>query len=62
VQTLPGGKTRARGKAWPAAEPEPAAWSLEWTDPVGNTHGGAGVFADNANEVFFDNIKVMPNK
>lgn len=62
VQTLPGGKTRARGKAWLAAEPEPDAWSLEWTDPVGNTHGGAGVFADNANEVFFDNIKVTPNK
>ncbi|MFN0087324.1 MAG: PQQ-binding-like beta-propeller repeat protein [Blastocatellia bacterium] len=62
VQTLAGGKTRARGKAWPAGEPEPAAWTIEWIDPVGNTHGGAGVFADNANEVFFDNIKVTPNK
>jgi outer membrane protein assembly factor BamB len=62
VQNLPDGKTRARGKAWPAAEPEPAEWLLEWTDPIGNRHGSAGVFADNANEVFFDNIKVTPNK
>ncbi len=62
VQNLPDGKTRARGKAWPAAEPEPAGWLLEWTDPIGNRQGSAGVFSDNANEVYFDNIKVTPNK
>jgi outer membrane protein assembly factor BamB len=62
VQNLPGGKTRARGKAWPASDEEPAEWTIEWTDPIGNRHGSAGVFADNANELFFDNIHVTPNK
>ncbi len=62
VENLPDGKTRARGKAWPASEAEPAEWLIELTDPIGNRMGSAGVFADNANEVFFDNIKVTPNK
>jgi outer membrane protein assembly factor BamB len=62
VENLPDGKTRARGKAWPVSEAEPADWTIEWTDPVGNRHGSAGVFADNANELFFDNIQVAQNK
>lgn len=62
VQNLPGGKTRARGKAWAVGETEPADWMLEWTDPIGNRKGSAGVFTDNQNEVYFDNIKVTPNK
>ncbi len=62
VENLPDGKTLARGKAWPASEAEPADWLIEWTDPVGNRKGSAGVFADSANELFIDNIKVTPNK
>jgi outer membrane protein assembly factor BamB len=62
VENLPGGKARARGKAWPASEPEPAEWLIEWTDPIGNREGSAGIFADGSNEIFFDNIKVTPNK
>jgi outer membrane protein assembly factor BamB len=62
VENLPGGKTRARGKAWLAAETEPAEWTIEWTDPIGNRNGSAGVFADSATEVYFDNIKVRQNK
>lgn len=62
VENLPDGKTRARGKAWLASDPEPAEWMIEWTDPIGNRLGSAGIFADNANELFFDNIKVTPNK
>ncbi len=31
VENLPDGKTRARGKAWPASEAEPAEWLIEWT-------------------------------
>lgn len=62
VQNLPGGKTRARGKIWPASETEPAEWLIEWTDPIGNRMGSAGIFADSANEAFFDNIRVTPNK
>ena len=59
---LPDGKVRARGKAWPASEPEPAEWMLERVDPLGNRQGSAGIFADAPSEIFFDNIKVMPNK
>jgi outer membrane protein assembly factor BamB len=62
VENLPDGKTRARGKAWPAAAAEPAEWTIEWTDPIGNSQGSAGVFADAPNELYFDNIKVTPNK
>ena len=62
TQNLPDGKTQVRGKAWPASEPEPAEWTIEWTDPIGNRNGSAGVFADNANEVFFDNLKITQNK
>jgi outer membrane protein assembly factor BamB len=62
VENLPDGKVRARGKAWPVSEPEPAEWTLERIDPLGNRHGSAGVFADAPSEVFFDNIKVTPNK
>ena len=62
VENLPDGKVRARGKVWPAADAEPAEWMIERVDPIGNRQGSAGVFADAPNEVFFDNIKVTPNK
>jgi hypothetical protein len=62
VENLSNGKTQVRGKAWPAAEPEPPEWTIEWTDPIGNRNGSAGVFADNGNEVYFDNIKITQNK
>ena len=62
VENLSGGKTRVRGKVWPASEREPAEWSIEWIDPIGNRCGSAGVFADSANEVYFDNLKITPNR
>jgi hypothetical protein len=62
VENLPDGKVRARGKAWPASEPEPADWTLEHIDALGNHQGSAGIFADAPNEIYFDNIKVTPNK
>ncbi|HWN99701.1 MAG TPA: PQQ-binding-like beta-propeller repeat protein [Blastocatellia bacterium] len=62
VENLPDGKVRARGKAWLASEPEPAEWTLERIDPLGNRYGSAGVFADAPNEVFIDNVKVTSNK
>ena len=61
VETLPGGKVRAQGKAWPAGEPEPADWTIEHIDPVGNRQGSPGIFADAQNEVLFDNLKVTKN-
>jgi len=62
VENLPDGKVRARGKAWPASEPEPAAWTIERIDPIPNKEGSPGLYGDAPFEVFFDNIKVEPNQ
>jgi outer membrane protein assembly factor BamB len=62
VENLSDGKVRARGKAWPASEPEPAEWTLERVESLGNHQGSAGIFADAPNEIFIDNVKVTPNK
>ncbi|MBI4908817.1 MAG: PQQ-binding-like beta-propeller repeat protein [Acidobacteria bacterium] len=61
VENLPDGKVRARGKAWPTGEPEPAKWLLEKVDPQGNHQGAPGIYADAPFEVYFDNLKVTPN-
>jgi outer membrane protein assembly factor BamB len=61
VQNLPDGKTRVRGKAWAVGETEPGAWTIEKVDSLPNKHGSPGLYADAPNEVFFDNIKVVPN-
>ena len=62
VENLPDGKTRARGKAWPASEPEPAAWMIERIDPIPNRQGAPGIFGNGLAELYFDNIKVYANK
>ncbi|HWP43960.1 MAG TPA: hypothetical protein VNO14_12030, partial [Blastocatellia bacterium] len=62
VQNLPDGKTRVRGKAWPASGKEPSAWIVEKVDTIPNRQGSPGIYAHALNEVFFDNIKVTPNK
>jgi hypothetical protein len=61
VENLADGKVRAQGKAWPAAEPEPASWTIERVDPIGNRQGSPGLYADAPFEVFFDNLKVTSN-
>jgi len=69
VQNLDGGRVRARGKVWPKGQAEPAEWTIERIDPIGNTKGAAGIYADVMNsdpkggsEIFYDNIKVYRNK
>jgi outer membrane protein assembly factor BamB len=62
VHTEPDGKVRVRAKAWPASEAEPEKWLLEEIDSLPNHQGSPGIFADAPNEVYFDNIKVTPNK
>ncbi len=62
VQNLADGRTRARGKVWPAADPEPSAWAVERVDPHPNHQGSPGIYGDaGGSEVFFDNLKVTPN-
>ncbi|MBA3442717.1 MAG: PQQ-like beta-propeller repeat protein, partial [Pyrinomonadaceae bacterium] len=62
VENLPDGKVRVRGKAWPAAEAEPAQWIVERVEQNGNRQGSPGIYADAPFEIFFDNLKVTPNE
>ena len=66
VENLPDGKTRARGKVWPAGQPEPAAWLIELVDVLPLRQGAPGIYGSTLAEaqapVFFDNVKVTPNK
>jgi outer membrane protein assembly factor BamB len=62
VENLPDGKTRARGKAWAAGQPEPAEWMIERIDPIPNRQGAPGIFGNGLAELYFDNIKVYANK
>jgi outer membrane protein assembly factor BamB len=61
VENLPDGKVRARGKVWPANEPEPSPWMIERIDPIPNKQGAPGVFGNALAEVYFDNVKVYAN-
>ncbi|HEV2800530.1 MAG TPA: PQQ-binding-like beta-propeller repeat protein [Pyrinomonadaceae bacterium] len=62
VENTADGKTRARGKVWPVGETEPAAWMIERVDPLPNKQGAPGVFGNGLAELYFDNLKVTPNK
>ncbi|MDQ3649852.1 MAG: PQQ-binding-like beta-propeller repeat protein, partial [Acidobacteriota bacterium] len=62
VENLPDGKVRARGKAWPAGDAEPGAWTVERVDAIGNHQGSPGIFGNALAEIYFDNIKVYANK
>ena len=62
VDNLPDGQVRARGKVWPAGSPEPEAWTVERTDPIGNRQGSPGIFGSALAEIYFDNVKVYANK
>jgi outer membrane protein assembly factor BamB len=61
VENLPDGAVRARGKAWPAGEPEPAAWLIEKTDPIGNRNGAPGLFLDAQFGAYLDNFSLSAN-
>ena len=62
VENLPNGGVRARGKAWPTGEAEPAEWQIDKTDPLGNKQGAPGMFIDAEFGAHIDNISVYPNK
>jgi outer membrane protein assembly factor BamB len=62
VENTPDGKTRIRGKAWPAAESEPEEWPIDRVDPIPNRQGAPGLFADAQFGAYFDNLKVTPNQ
>lgn len=62
VENRADGTTQVRGKAWPSAEPEPAAWAIDHTDRMPHRQGAAGLYADAPAEVYFDNVKVYANQ
>lgn len=61
VENRAGGAVWTGGKAWPAADPEPPAWTVEHLDTAGHRNGSPGLYADAPFEVFFDNLEVVPN-
>jgi outer membrane protein assembly factor BamB len=62
VDQLPNGSARVRGKVWPSAEPEPAAWTIEKVDAIPHKMGSPGLYADGISEIYFDNVKVYKNQ
>jgi hypothetical protein len=58
AQNAPNGATRVRGKAWPAGQPEPAAWQIERVDPIGNRQGAPGLFIDAQFGAYLDNFRL----
>jgi hypothetical protein len=62
VENLANGQVRARGKAWPAGEPEPTAWQIDKTDPIGNRQGAPGFFIDAEFGAYIDNLKLSTNE
>jgi hypothetical protein len=55
------GKVTARGKAWPAGDPEPAQWLIEKVDPIGNRQGAPGLFVDAEFGAYLDNFAITAN-
>ena len=62
VENLPDGSVRAQGKAWPVGEMEPAAWTIEKVDPIGNRQGAPGLFIDAQFGAYLDNFRMTPNQ
>ena len=62
VDQLPDGSARVRGKVWPSADPEPAAWTIEKVDKIPHKMGSPGIYADGISDVYFDNVKVYKNQ
>jgi outer membrane protein assembly factor BamB len=62
VENRPNGTTIARAKAWPASEPEPAAWLVEKVDTIPHRLGAPGIYTDAGSDISVDNIKVYRNQ
>jgi hypothetical protein len=62
VENTPDGKVRARGKAWPTGQAEPAEWAIDKIDPIGNRRGAPGFFIDSEFGAYLDNLKIEANR
>jgi outer membrane protein assembly factor BamB len=61
VENLPNGQVRAQGKAWAVGDPEPAAWMIDKTDPIGNRQGAPGLFINAPFGAYLDNFSLTKN-
>jgi outer membrane protein assembly factor BamB len=62
VENRKDGTTVARGKAWPASEPEPAGWLVEKVDKIPHRQGAPGIYTDAGSDLNVDNVKVYRNQ
>jgi outer membrane protein assembly factor BamB len=62
VENTPDGKVRARGKVWPTGDAEPAQWTIEMVDAIGNRNGAPGLFVDAEFGAYIDNLKIAANQ
>jgi outer membrane protein assembly factor BamB len=62
VDQLPDGTARVRGKVWPSADAEPAAWTIEKVDKIPHKMGSPGLYGDGISDIYFDNVKVYRNQ
>ena len=54
-----------RGKAWIKGEPEPEAWTIEYTHKYANTNGSPGIFGfspQSQKRLYVDNISLTANQ
>jgi outer membrane protein assembly factor BamB len=61
VENMPNGQVRVQGKAWPVGEMEPAAWTIQRVDPIGNREGAPGLFLDAQFGAYLDNFVLTAN-
>jgi outer membrane protein assembly factor BamB len=62
VENAANGAVHVQGKAWAAGQSEPAAWTIDKVDPIGNRKGAPGLFVDAEFGAYLDNLKLTANK
>jgi len=55
-------KATIRGKVWPRGESEPAEWTITVEDPHPIAAGSPGLIAFSPVDLYYDNLKVTPNR
>ncbi len=58
VENLPNGRCARRARRGRSATPEPAAWTIEKIDPIGNREGAPGLFVDAQFGAYLDNFSL----
>jgi len=53
-----GDQAQLFAKVWPRGQVEPEAWTIEAVDPQPNREGSAGIYANSAAPLYFDNVVI----